>query len=116
MFFRVVEVSSCPVCKAVIQKGNCIIHPTMKNSRNKIEVIVEALGRVEKSEKVIIFTQFHNLVQRIAREFEKVGMPYLELKGVPSEINYRLNIFRNDPSLRILLLSIEQAASGINLT
>lgn len=40
----------------------------------------------------------------------------MELRGEPSEINYRLKVFRNDPEMRVLLLSIEQAASGINLT
>ena len=43
-------------------------------------------------------------------------MPYLELRGEPTEINYRLNLFRKDPGIMVLLLSIEQAASGINLT
>ncbi len=77
---------------------------------------MEALAKVKKNEKTIIFTQFHNLVERIGQEFRKAAVPFLELRGEPSEINYRLNVFRNDPSVEVLLLSIEQAASGINLT
>ena len=43
-------------------------------------------------------------------------IPYIILKGVPSEINIRLNIFKKNPEVKILIMSIEQSASGINVT
>lgn len=38
------------------------------------------------------------------------------LKGEPSEINISLNSFNSVPEIKVLIMSIEQSASGINVT
>ena len=43
-------------------------------------------------------------------------MQFILIQGEPSEINIRLNKFKRIPEVRVLIMSIEQAASGINVT
>jgi len=53
---------------------------------------------------------------KIAALLDQIEVQYVILKGEPSEINIRLNKFKKIPEIKILIMSIEQAASGINIT
>ena len=47
--------------------------------------------------------------------FDQVNVSYMILKGVPKNINIRLQKFKNMADIRVIFMSIEQAASGVNL-
>jgi len=72
--------------------------------------------KTDQEDKVIIFTQFHSLVERLEQTFEKLNLSYLVLRGTPGDINISLNKFRKEAGIKVLLMSIEQSASGINVT
>jgi len=107
----------CPYCKDFIEQNQLIIHPKYREGKhNKLTKLVEAVSKVPQDEKVIIFTQFHSLVERLENIFDQLDLSYMVLRGDPTEINIALNKFKEVPEIKILLMSIEQAASGINVT
>lgn len=106
----------CVMCKSIITSQNIIIHPKMKEKNiSKIDKIIEAINEV-KGEKIILFTQFTSLAEHIAKIFILNKISYVTLRGLPSEINISLNKFKNDKNIKVLIMSIEQSASGLNIT
>jgi SNF2 family DNA or RNA helicase len=106
----------CITCKAPTTLQNIVVHPMLQqNPPTKIDKIIEAVNLVV-GEKIIFFTQFDNLATHICKIFDKNAITYTVLQGVPSEINISLNKFKSDKNIKVLVMSIEQSASGINIT
>ena len=116
MFKNLLE-SACPMCKAPVMEKAVIIHPDFQHSKDsKMRVLMDEIKKVDPNEKILLFTQFTSLVNRLSKLFEKLNIPYIVLKGVPSEVNLSLQQFKQESSIKVLLMSIEQSASGINVT
>jgi SNF2 family DNA or RNA helicase len=118
MFVKNQANSLCPSCKQPLNDNTVIIHPkynTTDASENKLMRIIKAIKEVPSDEKIIIFTQFNNLVEHLCTMFDDIKIKYKVLKGEPSEINISLMQFRKDKTVKILLMSIEQSVSGINV-
>jgi len=106
----------CPVCRDFIQGSGLVIHPKFATTKeNKLTAIIKALNATPREDKVIIFTQFQSLVEHLTDIFIEVGIPFIVLRGSPTEINISLTNFKYDPDIKVLLMSVEQAASGINV-
>jgi SNF2 family DNA or RNA helicase len=106
----------CVTCKAVITPQNIVVHPKLKEKLpSKIDKIIEAVNSVI-GEKIILFTQFTSLAQHICKIFDVNKITYAVLQGVPSEINISLNKFKTDKNIKVLIMSIQQSASGLNIT
>jgi len=107
----------CPLCKDYLVDNELIIHPRYRGEKeNKLTAIVKAIQDTPVEDKIIIYTQFHTLVERLEEIFTSIEVRYMVLKGQPSEINIALNKFKTIPDVKVLLMSIEQSASGINVT
>jgi SNF2 family DNA or RNA helicase len=108
--------SLCALCKAITTSQNIVIHPKLKtNFPSKIDKIIEAVKNVS-NEKIILFTQFDTLAEHICSIFDINNITYTVLKGVPCEINISLNKFKTDKNIKVLVMSIQQSASGLNIT
>jgi len=108
--------AQCHVCRESIHKNSVLIHPKFeKHETNKLTTILKAINVTPQEDKIIIFTQFHNLVEHLSAIFYQENIQYTILRGEPSEINMSLLKFKFLPEIKILLMSIEQAASGINV-
>ena len=106
----------CPVCREHVSANGLVIHPKfVENKENKLTAILQAIEETPTADKIIIFTQFHSLVEHLSEIFNKVGIQYMVLRGEPTEINMSLAKFKINPEMKILLMSVEQAASGINV-
>lgn len=106
----------CVTCKSIITSQNVVIHPKLReNTPSKIDKIIESIKNINQ-EKIILFTQFESLANHISVIFELNDISYVVLKGIPSEINISLNKFKNDKNIKVLIMSIEQSASGLNIT
>jgi len=113
---RKVHNAQCPVCREHIHKNSVLIHPKFaKNETNKLTAITKAIKETPPEDKIIIFTQFHSLVDHLSQIFAQLNIQHTVLRGAPSEINMSLLKFKHIPELKVLLMSIEQAASGINV-
>lgn len=115
LFKSLVE-AKCPLCKASVQEKAVIIHPKFRLIKNsKMRTLLYEIERVPEGEKIIVFTQFTNLLLRLCRLFSGIGLEYIVLSGVPSDLNFRLMQFKKSETIKVLLMSIEQSASGINV-
>jgi len=114
---RTIPNPECPTCRESIQNDRLIIHPKFSagERQNKLTAILKEIEATPKEDKVIIFTQFNNLVEHLSEIFVKKDIQYVTLRGQPSEINMSLQKFKHDPEIKVLLMSVEQAASGINV-
>ncbi|CAD7958389.1 unnamed protein product [Amoebophrya sp. A25] len=82
---------------------------------SKLKKIIDILrNRVPNDEKVILFVQWDDLKRKIAKSFVEFEIPHLTLQGSVHEKRAILNKFKDD--VRVLILSMEDAASGANLT
>lgn len=107
---------NCVTCKQPITSGNIVIHPDMKKTKlpSKIDIIVENIKTTEG--KIILFTQLDLLANHICLALSLKDIEYVVLKGEPSHINLSLNKFKKNPNIKVILMSVEQSASGLNIT
>uniref|UniRef100_A0A7S2LYA7 Helicase C-terminal domain-containing protein n=2 Tax=Zooxanthella nutricula TaxID=1333877 RepID=A0A7S2LYA7_9DINO len=87
---------------------------------SKIEALVthvQKLRREDPSHKIICFVQWEDLKRKIGSALEEFGVEHLSLHGSVWARRAALTRFQFDEgSPRMLLLSLEESASGTNLT
>lgn len=110
----------CMACKTPLAVDSIIVHPKFKidNGENKVSVIISEILKVPDGEKIILFTQFDSLVAHLSEIFMENNINHILLKGSlcsPNEINISLTKFKTNLNIKVLLMSIEQSASGINV-
>eukprot|EP00392_Amoebophrya_sp_AT5.2_P005293 g5302.t1 len=88
--------------------------------------------RIPPEDKVILFVQWEDLKRRISRALDEFGVPHMKLQGSTHQKREILRKFKSsapgaeggnanasctgDETARVLILSMEDAASGANLT
>ncbi|KDR80696.1 hypothetical protein GALMADRAFT_241095 [Galerina marginata CBS 339.88] len=84
----------------------------------KLEKVVELIKKgIKKSERVLVFVQFPDLMKKVAEAFTEHDIKYLEIKGSAPAKSKNLEQFQNDSKERVLLLNVmDESASGANLT
>ncbi len=61
----------CPYCKADISYKTVLIHPRMNTKiESKMDKLLDEISKVPQEDKIIIYTQFHDLMLRIANLFD----------------------------------------------
>ena len=106
----------CPICRNHILDNELLLHPRyFENTETKLEALLSEITKIPPKDKVIIYTQYHSLTLKLCSMFDQVNVSYMILKGVPKNINIRLQKFKNMADIRVIFMSIEQAASGVNL-
>lgn len=126
--------SQCPFCRTVIGPADVLRLVTTATSVNhsnqkrfakygsKIQRLVEHLNTIWQQDadaRVIIFVQWEDLKEKLAKALTEFGMPHLVLQGGVWARRNALANFRaplNAGHPRVLLLSLEESASGTNLT
>ncbi|CAD7944369.1 unnamed protein product [Amoebophrya sp. A120] len=72
---------------------------------------------IPAEDKVILFVQWEDLKRKIAKAFDEFGVPHLTLQGTTHQKRIIFDKFaKDDKKYRVLILSMEDAASGANLT
>lgn len=87
----------------------------------KLAAVVQKLQELRSEDptaKVILFVQFDDLKRKVAGALADVGVPAVQLKGSCGQRSNIINDWQNNPNSAsfVLLLSLEQSASGTNLT
>jgi hypothetical protein len=87
----------------------------------KLGAVVEKLHEIRREDttaKVIVFTQFDDLKLKVAEALQEFGVPMAKLQGSPAQRDKVIREWQNDSTADqfVLLLSLEQSASGTNLT
>ncbi len=98
-----------------------LISPVAKNEHahqsGKWDLFVELLGEARDSgQKVVIFSQYLEMLSIIERYLKKKGIGYAGIKGSTRDRAEQLRRFREDPQCEVFVASLLAAGVGIDLT
>lgn len=129
--------AKCPVCRSPVQdlkSGRCVRrerfhysvvspHERVIEGRghwsSKLQCVVGAVESIQMQDpqaKIIIFMQWEALRRRVSGVLHQVGLSHLSLTGDIFQRTRVLQQFCTDAEISLLLLSLEDSASGTNLT
>lgn len=123
----------CPVCASSLSPLQC--RPLVANTRaavdekreapffysTKIRALLDALGRTKAQDatiKSVVFSQFTSMLDQVEKGLEEHGIGFVRLDGSMAQAARVREIerFRNDPSVRVFLISMKAGGLGLNLT
>lgn len=83
----------------------------------KLETLMETLTTLKsEGHKVLVFSQFVQMLRLIKDELEKTGFRYEYLTGQTSNRQAVVDSFQNDLDVSVLLISLRAGGVGLNLT
>ena len=83
----------------------------------KLEALLGLVSELkDESHKVLIFSQFVEMLEIIRAELEKRQTAYLMITGKTGDRERLVDQFQNDEGITTFLLSLKAAGSGLNLT
>lgn len=77
------------------------------------DLVAEAL---ESGRKILLFSQFREMLSIIRRHLESTGVNHLYLDGATRNRQELIDRFNNDQSVRLFLVSLKAGGTGLNLT
>ncbi len=88
-----------------------------KQASGKWDLFVELLNEAHESgQKVVVFSQYLDMLAIIESHLKKKGVHYASIKGSTRDRNEQLRKFREDPSCEVFVASLLAAGVGIDLT
>ncbi|CAL1714237.1 unnamed protein product [Somion occarium] len=89
-----------------------------KHFGRKLETVIDLLqNKIPKTDRVLIFVQFQDLIKKVSEALEHAKIGFLQIKGSASDKSKALKNYQNNSKERILLLNVmDESASGANLT
>lgn len=83
----------------------------------KLEMLMEILtDSLESGHKVLIFSQFVQMLRIIRAQLDASGIDYAYLDGQTKDRMAQVNRFNQDPKLKVFLISLKAGGTGLNLT
>jgi SNF2 family DNA or RNA helicase len=97
-------------------------HPKMidedyEHSSGKLKEIIEMLDNtIQSDHKVLVFSQFVKHLSIIKAYLEKEKIPYAYLDGSTKNREEQVDLFQNNPEIKVFLISLKAGGVGLNLT
>ncbi|RMH63149.1 MAG: ATP-dependent helicase [Calditrichaeota bacterium] len=83
----------------------------------KFDAMLEMVEEIiSENHKVLIFSQFVQMLQLIRKAFDKRGILYSYLDGSTKDREKPVTQFQEDPDIRTFLISLKAGGTGLNLT
>jgi superfamily II DNA or RNA helicase len=83
---------------------------------SKIEQLVEGIVNNAPGHKILVFSQFVSMLTLIRRELDARGMAFSWLTGGTRDREGAVRRFREEPEVRVFLISLKAGGTGLNLT
>lgn len=95
-----------------------LVSPSFKGESAKLERLLEYLETArENGNRVVLFSQFTQMLARIQEELQKTGRDYFYLDGnTPNEERLKLTSRFNEGEKDLFLISLRAGGTGLNLT
>jgi SNF2 family DNA or RNA helicase len=119
----------CPSCNTFINKNeiykltdNMQTHDELSSIINKIKstkignIIHHIKNELDSNDKVILFSQWESLLHKVGNHLEDYKLNVVYCNGSIYQRKNAIDSFIKDPTVKVILLSSRNAASGINLT
>ena len=88
-----------------------------KHHSGKWDLFVELLDEARESgQKVVVFSQYLDMLAIIEQHLKKKGIGYASIKGSTRDRSEQLKRFRDDPACEVFVASLLAAGVGIDLT
>jgi non-specific serine/threonine protein kinase len=97
-------------------------HPVLVDDRydgksSKFEELFDIVDTLRsEGHKALIFSQFTKMLGLIRNELDSRKIKYVYLDGQTKNRSEQVDIFQNDPSIPLFLLSLKAGGLGLNLT
>lgn len=97
-------------------------HPRLVDSiyvdtSGKFDALNEMVEEIiSENHKVLIFSQFVQMLKIIRQTFDSQNIPYSYLDGSTTDRETPVNQFQEDEKIRIFLISLKAGGTGLNLT
>ena len=96
-----------------------LVVPDYKGGSSKLTVVREIVKDASESgKKILLFSQFTSVLQKIEEDFKKEDISYLYLDGGTSAKDRveRVKKFNDDSNIKVFLISLKAGGVGLNLT
>lgn len=95
-----------------------LIDPAYRNMRSaKLEGLIDLVSELqEEGHKVLIFSQFVEMLKIMSTALDEIKCNHLMLTGATNNRQELIDQFQNDDTQTAFLLSLRAAGSGLNLT
>ena len=112
--------SKMSIFAALLRLRQICCHPKLikqEVNSGKFEHLKEMLEEITKEgHRVLLFSQFVQMLDIIKDYFERAGIKYEYLTGATKDRQQRIDHFNNDESVQVFLLSLKAGGTGLNLT
>ncbi len=117
--------SGMDVLEGLLRLRQICDHPRLVDKREdadlssvKVDELIREVQENAGSHKLLIFSQFTEMLGLIRDEFEKTGITYCYLDGSTSLNNRKEQVtkFQEDESVKAFLISLKAGGVGLNLT
>ncbi|HMX24527.1 MAG TPA: SNF2-related protein [Blastocatellia bacterium] len=94
-----------------------LVQPGYKGNSAKLDTLLETIEtlRAEKH-KVLVFSQFVQMLKLIETQLKKAKIPYTYLDGSTTNRQARVDEFQTDENIPVFLISLKAGGVGLNLT
>lgn len=96
-----------------------LVVPDYTGESSKLTVVKEIVKDASESgKKILLFSQFTSVLQKIEEDFKKEDISYLYLDGETSAKDRveRVKKFNEDSNIKVFLISLKAGGVGLNLT
>jgi non-specific serine/threonine protein kinase len=94
-----------------------LINPSSMEPSGKFDALIEMVEEiVSEKHKVLIFSQFVQMLQIIKRHFDGNTVPYSYLDGSTKDRETPVVEFQENENIQIFLISLKAGGTGLNLT
>ena len=96
-----------------------LVVPDYTGGSSKLTVVKEIVKDASESgKKILLFSQFTSVLQKIEEDFKKEDISYLYLDGGTSAKDRveRVKKFNDDSNIKVFLISLKAGGVGLNLT
>lgn len=124
---------NCPNCKSKLSKDDVyVVRDTKEDNSQNPFTLQSIIGQTKSTkmgsiihyiktnttpdDKIILFSQWEELLLKFCPYFEEHEIAYVHCHGNVYQRTRAIRKFQNDPNVKVILLSSNNAASGINLT
>ncbi len=116
------DASRLEILEAILRLRQICCHPYLVDGEKpctsgKLEKLIEDLEIVvDEGHKVLVFSQFTEMLQLIKKELEAKNLPYVYLDGSTKDRESVVKKFQEDKTIPIFLMSLKAGGVGLNLT
>ena len=91
--------------------------PSAARPSSKLDWLLEFLAdAAEEGHRVLVFSQFVEMLGLVRSALESAGMPFCYLDGTTHDRAEQVHRFNADPSVPVFLISLKAGGTGLNLT